>query len=267
MTTLVNKLSPAAQRQFEAIALAASLAFLAMILPASIEHVELEHVVITPTLEVSMTWRTLAMPIGIGLMIVLALVRMLDQPRREMLQALALVLAICVALWLAKPLLLGLGKINLIIFFLVVVPLTVFAGIPIAFGFGMATFGYLALATRIPTVGAGGAARCRHVALHPAVDPAVRVPRAADRDDRHGGRDGAVPRQSARPCPRRAALRAGRRDVSGVRHLRLEGRRHGGDRAGAVSRDGEARRRPRRPRRRCWRRPARRPRRSRRASS
>ena len=62
-----------------------------MILPASIEHVELEHVVITPTLEVSMTWRTLAMPIGIGLMIVLALLRMLDQPRREMLQALALV--------------------------------------------------------------------------------------------------------------------------------------------------------------------------------
>ena len=32
-----------------------------------------------------------------------------------------------------------------------IVPLTVFAGIPIAFGFGMATFGYLALATRIPT--------------------------------------------------------------------------------------------------------------------
>ena len=63
MTTLVNKLSPAAQRQFAAIALAASLAFLAMILPASIEHVELEHVVITPTLEVSMTWRTLAMPV------------------------------------------------------------------------------------------------------------------------------------------------------------------------------------------------------------
>jgi TRAP-type C4-dicarboxylate transport system permease small subunit len=71
MTTLVNKLPPAAQRQFTAIALAASLAFLAMILPASIEHVELEAVVMTPTLDLSMTWRTLAMPIGIGLMIVL----------------------------------------------------------------------------------------------------------------------------------------------------------------------------------------------------
>ena len=149
MTTLVNKLPPAAQRQFAAIALAASLAFLAMILPASIEHVELEHVVMTPTLDLSMTWRTLAMPIGIGLMIALGLVRLLDQPRREMLMALALVLAICAALWLAKPLLIGFGKLNLVIFFLVVVPLTVFAGIPIAFSFGMATFGYLALATRI----------------------------------------------------------------------------------------------------------------------
>ena len=122
-----------------------------MILPPSIEHVELEAVVMTPTLDLSMTWRTLAMPIGIGLMIVLGLLRMFDQPRREMLQALALVVAICALLWLAKPMLLGLGKLNLIIFFLGIVPLTVFAGIPIAFSFGVATFGYLALATRIPT--------------------------------------------------------------------------------------------------------------------
>jgi tripartite ATP-independent transporter DctM subunit len=151
MTTFVNKLSLPAQRQFEAIALAASLAFLLMILPASLTHVELEHIVITPTLEVSMTWRTLAMPVGIGLMIVLALLRMIDQPRRDMLRALALVVAVCALLWLGKPLLLGLGKLNLVIFFLIVVPLTVFAGIPIAFSFGMATFGYLALATRIST--------------------------------------------------------------------------------------------------------------------
>ena len=151
MTTLVNKLSPPAQRLFAAIALAASLAFLAMILPASIEHVELEAVVMTPTLDLSMTWRTLAMPIGIGLMIVLGLLHAFRQPRREMVQALILVAAICALLWFAKPWLLGLGKLNLIIFFLFVVPLTVFAGIPIAFSFGVATFGYLALATRIPT--------------------------------------------------------------------------------------------------------------------
>lgn len=151
MMTLVNRLAPAAQRQVEAVALAASLAFLAMILPPSIAHVELEHVVITATLELSMTWRTLAMPLGIGLMIVLALLRIANQPRREMLYGLALVVAVCLALWLMKPFLMGLGRINLVIFFLVLVPITVFAGIPIAFSFGMATFGYLALATRVST--------------------------------------------------------------------------------------------------------------------
>ena len=265
MTTLVNKLSPAAQRQFEAIALAASLAFLVMILPASIEHVELEHVVITPTLEVSMTWRTLAMPIGIGLMIVLALLRMLDQPRREMLQALALVAGGLRAAVAGEADADRARQDQ---------PHHLLPG-------GRAADGVRRHSDRLRLrhgdlrlprardahldLGAGGAARRRHVALHPAVDPAVRVPRPADRDDRHGGRDGALPRQSARPHPRRPALRAGRRDVSGLGHLRLEGRRHGGDRAGAVSRDGEARRRPRRPRRRCWPRPARRPRRSRRA--
>jgi tripartite ATP-independent transporter DctM subunit len=151
MTTMVNRFPPAARRLLDAVALAASLAFLAMIFLPSIRHLELEAVVMTPTLEVSMTWRTLAMPIGIGLMIVIGVLRMLHQPRRGMLLALVLVPAICALLWLGRPWLLGLGKLNLIVFFLVIVPFAVFAGIPIAFSFGVATFAYLALATHIPT--------------------------------------------------------------------------------------------------------------------
>ena len=166
-----------------------------------------------------------------------------------MLRALALVVAVCALLWLAKPLLLGLGS-------------SISSSssssscrsrsLPAFRSPSASAWRRSAIwrsATRISDLGAGRAARCRHVALHPAVDPAVRVPRPADRDDRHGGRDGPLPRQPARPCPRRPALRAGRRDVSRLRHLGLEGRRHGGDRAGAVSRDGKARRRPRRARR------------------
>src|SRR4030095_10534898 len=59
-------------------------------------------------------------------------------------------LARCVV-YLARPYLLGLGRINLVVFFLGVVPLTVFAGLPIPFAFGVATFGYLALGTHMPT--------------------------------------------------------------------------------------------------------------------
>ena len=42
------------------------------------------------------------------------------------------------------------GNINLIIFFVGVAGFCVFAGVPIAFGFGLAIFGYLALTTRTP---------------------------------------------------------------------------------------------------------------------
>ena len=52
---------------------------------------------------------------------------------------------------------------------------------------------------------------------------------------------------------RRPAIRTARRDVSGIRHFGREGGRHGGGRAGAVSRDDQARQQGRRPRRRCCR--------------
>jgi TRAP-type mannitol/chloroaromatic compound transport system permease large subunit len=43
-----------------------------------------------------------------------------------------------------------LGNLNLIIFFVGVAGFCVFAGVPIAFGFGLATYGYLALTTGTP---------------------------------------------------------------------------------------------------------------------
>ena len=74
-----------------------------------------------------------------------------------------------------------------------------------------------------------------HEPPDPAVGAAVCISRPADRDDGHGARHGGVSGEPVGPCPRRAALRAGRRDVSGVGHLGLEGRRHGCRGAGAVS--------------------------------
>ena len=52
--------------------------------------------------------------------------------------------------WLAQPLLRPLGNLNLVIFFVGVAGFCVFAGVPIAFAFGLAIFGYLALTTRTP---------------------------------------------------------------------------------------------------------------------
>ena len=64
--------------------------------------------------------------------------------------AVVTVAVICGLFWLAQPFLRPLGNINLLIFFVGVAGFCVFAGVPIAFGFGLAIFGYLALTTRTP---------------------------------------------------------------------------------------------------------------------
>jgi tripartite ATP-independent transporter DctM subunit len=151
MNTVVNLLPGRIRAYAEPFTLAVTLAFIVLLLPAATEHVKMEAIVITPTLEISSSWRAAAMPAGLVLMALFVMVRMAGQAWRSMLVMLATVLVACLVFWLARPYLLGLGKVNLVIFFLGVVPLTVFAGLPIAFSFGIATFGYLALGTHMPT--------------------------------------------------------------------------------------------------------------------
>ena len=69
---------------------------------------------------------------------------------RFLLASAAVAILVCVALWFARPLFMGLGNWNLAIFFVLGVALLVAAGVPIAFAFGIATVGYVALATRAP---------------------------------------------------------------------------------------------------------------------
>jgi tripartite ATP-independent transporter DctM subunit len=150
MTALVTKAPPAARRFLEMIALYSAMAFLLVILLPSIAYVQDEAIVVMPALDVSQSWRTAAMPLGVVLMIVTGLLRGGDPRRSEALLALGVVAAACLAMFLLQPVLIGLGRINLVIFFLGIVSLTVFAGVPIAFSFGLGTLGYLALSTHIP---------------------------------------------------------------------------------------------------------------------
>ena len=98
-------------------------------------------------------------------------------PHRAGARSLSVALVIAV-FWLAQPSLRPLGNLNLIIFFVGVAGFCVFAGVPIAFGFGLATFGYLALTTQHAADGAGRPHGRGHEPPHPAVGAAVRVPRA-----------------------------------------------------------------------------------------
>ena len=151
MTAFVSGTAPERRALFELIAIAACLAFLALVAWPAWSYAHEEMAITTPALEISNLWRAAALPVGIVLMAVFAVLRLLKAAStRQAAQAIAIVAAIVLAFWLVSPLFANLGRINLLIFFVGVAGGCVFAGIPIAFAFGLATFGYLALATPMP---------------------------------------------------------------------------------------------------------------------
>jgi tripartite ATP-independent transporter DctM subunit len=151
MTALLQKVQPSTRAMLDAFAIAASVAFLVLIIWPSIDYAHEESFIVTPALEISNAWRAAAIPAGIGVMLAMALLRLVRVCTSRQIAVAVLGMATLVgAFWLAAPLFATLGKFNLVIFFVVVVAATVLSGVPIAFSFALATFGYLALTTRTP---------------------------------------------------------------------------------------------------------------------
>ncbi len=151
MTALLARAGRERRALLEAVATCACLAFLLMIAWPAWEYALEERAITTPALEISNAWRAAALPAGVGLMAAFAALRLAQAAgRRELIAAAAIVVAIVCAFWLAAPLFENLGRANLLIFFVGVAAGSVFAGIPIAFAFGLGIFGYLALTTSTP---------------------------------------------------------------------------------------------------------------------
>jgi tripartite ATP-independent transporter DctM subunit len=151
MTAAVGSLPAPTRATFDLFATCAALAFLLLIAWPAYEYAQEETFITTPALGLNNAWRAAALPSGIALMAIFAALRV---SRAGSLRSIALAagtVAILVALfWLAAPLFRQLGNLNLLIFFVGVVAAAVFAGVPIAFAFGLAIFGYLALTTHTP---------------------------------------------------------------------------------------------------------------------
>jgi len=151
MTAVVASAKPSMRAWLDLVATCAALAFLLMIAWPAYEYAYEESFITTPALQVANIWRAAALPVGIGLMALFALLRLAKAGDvRIVLGAVLSVAALIAVFWLAQPWLRPLGNINLIIFFVGVAGFCVFAGVPIAFGFGLAIFGYLALTTHTP---------------------------------------------------------------------------------------------------------------------
>src|SRR3984885_6590289 len=151
MTAAVGSLPAPARATFDLFATCAALAFLLLIAWPAYEYAREETLITTPALGLNNAWRAAALPSGIALMAIFAVLRVSRAGSLRSVAIAAGAVAVLVTLfWLAGPLFQMLGNLNLLIFFVGVVAATVFAGVPIAFAFGLAIFGYLALATHTP---------------------------------------------------------------------------------------------------------------------
>lgn len=151
MTALVAKASGPLRAWLDTVAIAAGLAFLLLIVWPACEFAAGEVMVTTPSLEISNAWRASALPVGLGLMALMSVFRLVRLGGgRHTLSAIGSVALLCVVFYALGPVFKGLGNLNLLIFFVGLTGTMVLIGVPIAVAFGLATFGFLALTTRLP---------------------------------------------------------------------------------------------------------------------
>ncbi|PDT46622.1 ABC transporter permease [Sinorhizobium fredii] len=157
MSAIADAMAPTISAKLEVAALITCIAMCVLLLPKATTYAFHELPVVTPAMEVSVAWRSFGLPIGLSLMVVLGLI---DAIRRMKLRDLligALIAACIIGMAiLAKPIFLGIGNWNLVLFFVIFIGLGVLGGIPIAFVFALAAISYVALGTSRPlTVVAG----------------------------------------------------------------------------------------------------------------
>ena len=227
MAALVNRASPATRAMLDMVAVAAALAFLLMLQGPGFEYASEERYVTTAALEIPNVWRAAALPVSTALMTLIALLRLVEHGQWRTTGLALLLVGGVVALMLAlQPALAGLGNANLLIFFVGIVAGSVFAGVPIAFAFGLATFGYLSLTTDLPMMVVVGRMDegMSHlillaVPLFVFLGVLIEMTGMAQRM--------VAFLASLLGHARRPVLCVDRRHVRGVRHLRRQGRRHG----------------------------------------
>src|SRR5256714_9913720 len=152
LTTFISRTTPALRQRIEVAVLLVIAAFVLLIIYPAVEYSIDEAIVRTPGLDISNSWRASAVAAGAILIAVFSLLRVaLTTPSSRFLAAsITLAIVLCVAFWLSRPVFMGLGLYNLAIFFVLGVAILVAGGVPIAFAFGIATVGYVALTTRAP---------------------------------------------------------------------------------------------------------------------
>lgn len=153
MTAVVVKLAPRTRAMLDVMTAVGVVAFLVFVIQPAFEFAQEEMMVTTPAMGLVNAWRAAALPVGLGLMLIIGVLKIVRlSNRKDALLAIIAVGLIVLGLYFAGPVLKALGHWNLLVFFVLGVGALVVSGLPIAFAFGLATLAYIALTTSTPTI-------------------------------------------------------------------------------------------------------------------
>ena len=150
LSYLVDRLPPTGRAIAEVLNTGIPLLFVALVFSASWDYAQDQDFIETPALGWSGLIRAAALPVGLLLIGLSAVVQLLKHRLRDLLGAAVILAVLAGALQLASPALHSMGNWNLLVFFVALLGAGVLSGLPIAFGFALATIAYLLVTTSTP---------------------------------------------------------------------------------------------------------------------
>ncbi|MGH7212965.1 MAG: TRAP transporter large permease subunit, partial [Acetobacteraceae bacterium] len=151
MTVFISRVSPRMQRALARGSALVIAIFTCVLVVPGITYMEQQQAITMPTLQIPGSWEIAGELAALAILLFTAIRQFIAGPTwRELAVTLGIGLAIGVALWLLEPWLQDIGNADLLIFFVAMVGVCIICGVPIAFGFGISTAAYIFYTSSIP---------------------------------------------------------------------------------------------------------------------
>ena len=151
LTVVVERLPPWVRSWADALAAVVVATFVLLIISPAYDYAAEQWSIFTPSLQIHGTYRASALVVGGVLMLLFSLLRLarLHSPLAVLGAVVPVAVAACLLPY-SPPLLDAIGDGSLLVFFVGMIGVLLFLGVPIAFCFGTATLCYIAFATDTP---------------------------------------------------------------------------------------------------------------------
>lgn len=151
MTLIVGLAKPRTRKILEMAANLGEIVVFGALIHPGIVHAEDGAIIGSPALDISMFYQGAAIPVGCAALTFMAFVKFVGTPKRDvLLPALLVVAAFGAIAFVGGAITPQIGKLNLVVFFVVILGGSILSGFPIAAAFLLSTYSYMGLASLSP---------------------------------------------------------------------------------------------------------------------